>query len=55
LDLQWTPEPVAQGSAVERGPSLIAALQNQLGLTLESNSDSVDLLVIDHVEHPTEN
>jgi uncharacterized protein (TIGR03435 family) len=55
LDLQWTPEPVAQGSAVERGPSLIAALQNQLGLTLESSSDSVDLLVIDHVEHPTEN
>jgi uncharacterized protein (TIGR03435 family) len=55
LDLQWTPEPVAQGSLVERSPSLIAALKDQLGLKLEPSNDSVDLLAIDHVEHPTEN
>jgi uncharacterized protein (TIGR03435 family) len=53
LDLQYTPEPVALGSPVERGPSLFAALQDQLGLKLESSKDSVDFLVIDHVEHPT--
>jgi uncharacterized protein (TIGR03435 family) len=53
LDLQWTPEQVALGSPVERGPSLLTALQDQLGLKLESSTDPVDLLVIDHVEHPT--
>jgi uncharacterized protein (TIGR03435 family) len=55
LDLQYTPEPVALGSPVERGPSLFTALQDQLGLKLEPTNDSVDLLVIDHVEHPTAN
>jgi uncharacterized protein (TIGR03435 family) len=53
LDLQYTPEPVTSGSPVERGPSLSRALQEQLGLKLESSKDLVDLLVIDHVERPT--
>jgi len=37
------------------GPSIITALQKQLGLKLESAKAPAGVLVIDHVEKPSEN
>jgi len=37
------------------GPSLFTALEDQLGLRLESTKAPVDVLVIDHVEQPSPN
>jgi hypothetical protein len=37
------------------GPSIYTAIQQQLGLKLESGKDPVAVLIIDHVERPSEN
>jgi uncharacterized protein (TIGR03435 family) len=39
----------------ESGPSFLEALKEQLGLKLDSQKGSVDMIVIDHVEQPSEN
>jgi uncharacterized protein (TIGR03435 family) len=36
-------------------PGLFTAVQEQLGLELESTTATVDVLVIDRVERPSEN
>jgi uncharacterized protein (TIGR03435 family) len=57
-DLSWAPELAADPNAGERpptnpGPSLFTALQEQLGLKLQSSRGPVEVLVIDHVERST--
>jgi uncharacterized protein (TIGR03435 family) len=50
--LTWTP--AARKS--ELGPSIVEALDEQLGLGLEAGKRPVEYLVIDHVERtPSEN
>ena len=65
LELEWTPDQLSQpGTGVAPpsdfppppadGPSIFTALQEQLGLKLESTKGPVEVLVIDSVERPTE-
>ena len=68
--LQWTPDdagiPMGGGGADAPsgkgdsspdagGPSLFTALQEQLGLKLEATKSTVDVIVIDHIDLPSEN
>jgi uncharacterized protein (TIGR03435 family) len=58
--LEWTPDarPSEVGGATDSvpGASIFTALQEQLGLKLESRKGPVEMLVIDHVEKiPTGN
>ena len=59
VDLQWTPERVrlqsAEPPADQNGPSIFTAIQEQLGLKLESAKGPVKTLTIGHVERPSEN
>lgn len=58
-DAQFNPDglpgwaPPAPGSPNRDAPSLFGVLQEELGLKLESTRGPVDVLVIDHIEHPT--
>jgi bla regulator protein blaR1 len=61
LTIEWTSEPpgaappdpnVQPGT---QGPTFLEALREQLGLKLESAKAPLQILIIDHVERPTEN
>ena len=61
--LIWTPDfsqfdgnpPPGPAREDENAPSLYTAIQEQLGLKLEAAREPTDVLVIDHVERPSEN
>lgn len=49
IRLEWAPSPA------DDGPSLFTAVQDQLGLKLESTKAPFDVIVIEHAERPKEN
>jgi uncharacterized protein (TIGR03435 family) len=62
--LTYTPEDMSAGGGhdagtssapADTGPSIFTALQEQLGLKLESQKAPVDVIVIDQVDKPAEN
>jgi uncharacterized protein (TIGR03435 family) len=57
VHLTFAPDEVATGlpAASDAGPSLFTAVQEQLGLKLESTRGPVEVLVIDQMERPSEN
>jgi uncharacterized protein (TIGR03435 family) len=57
FSLQWTPDPTPSEDAppIPTSPSIFTAVQEQLGLKLETRKAPVDLFIIDHVERASEN
>lgn len=65
--LQWTPDDVGTPMGGDAGPgkgdispdaggpTLFTALEEQLGLKLESTKGTVDVIVIDHIDLPSQN
>jgi uncharacterized protein (TIGR03435 family) len=55
FQLDWASDLVPCADAAADGPSIFTALQEQLGLKLESTKGQVDTLVVDRAERPSEN
>jgi uncharacterized protein (TIGR03435 family) len=60
-DMEWTPEPTPAQPApdasqpLDPGPTFLQALRDQLGLKLEAVKAPLRVLVIDHIERPSDN
>ncbi len=60
IHVQWTPDQAPAGvdagaaSTADAAPPLFTVLEEQLGLKVESGRGPVDVLVIEHVERPTD-
>lgn len=55
IRLQFVEERPGLPAADSPGPTLLEAVQEQLGLKLESSKGVVEFLIVDHVERPTPN
>jgi uncharacterized protein (TIGR03435 family) len=60
LSIEWAREENGSAASVDvqtesQGTTFLEAMKEQLGLKLESTKAPLDVLVIDHVEMPSEN
>jgi len=55
FELKFGRDRLGPENVPSQDPSIFSALQEQLGLKLESKKAPVEFLIIDHVERPTEN
>jgi uncharacterized protein (TIGR03435 family) len=58
LQLSWEPQDLtgaASGPSEQSGPTLFTAVREQLGLRLEPRKESVDVLLLDEIERPSQN
>jgi|SRR5579863_2033945 len=60
FNLQWAPDPSptppnSVAAPDPGGPSIFTAIEEQLGLKLESKRGPVEIFIIDHAERPSEN
>jgi len=56
LSVEWSPErdnPASESDV--SGPTLFQAIKDQLGLKLDPQKGPIDVMVIDHIEPPTDN
>lgn len=59
--LEWAPQnsgaqsPGGEPPAIPSGPAFVDAVREQLGLKLDSQKGPVEVLVLDHVERPSQN
>lgn len=58
VELRWTPESVemrSDNSSEQETPDIFTAIQEQLGLKLQPAKGPVRVLIIDHIEKPSDN
>ena len=59
VHLKWSPDLSTLGNtsapAPDGAPSIFTAVEEQLGLRLESGKAPIDVLVIDHIDHASVN
>jgi uncharacterized protein (TIGR03435 family) len=53
--LEWAPESRAEPEPDSSGPTFLEALKDQLGIKLESQKGPAEVIIFDHVEHPSDN
>lgn len=54
MELEWSPCTLSANAPVDL-PSIFTAVQEQLGLRLDSGQEPLDVVVIDQIERPLPN